>query len=697
METWNADIASLLYSPLDGVMPFRLLRLHPGKAGEHLSTELIPTSVDDADSQYEAISYTWGSPANPPSITCNNLNLIIQRNAFDMLHDLRQPDKPRIIWVDAICIDQSNVEERASQVSIMHHIYRRSKRVVIWLGKPDEYSSLAMSYAAGLDAPKLIAEPQELGLHGRMNAWEVYSRKPYFFDSEGETESSQHETLGIALVKFINRPWFNRIWVQQEAALCRRTQVICGEQEVGWDNVYALAWVLTPRSIEVYPDYISDDQNSTLNNLAAIQHIQRRRRQLYGDSHWHEKGRKNISPFSSCIADVSRFGATDPRDKMYALQCFAEDANEWFEVDYRVPWEILYTDVARRFLQQGILGFLKSAGRARQKPDGVLPSWAPDFRDGNWSKSTIEEHPSWMAGGPKTDYASACPGRAAGSVHNLPKRHRKRLNLPDRLKTYKDTRKSLLQSYASFKCMMADEIIYIADVVEDPFDVKATLDVLRTDLHYIEKLEPQTYINGESIADAYKLTLILSSDRSQLLVDSKYVCDNWGDWIQWLEDPLRGRDDMPIWEYSMEAAESIHRFRFAMTSHGYFCLVPQATKRGDVVSIFVGYSLGVVIRPWQPPLTLMKEDKGSQEKPRGKEDTEYFEFIGDSYIHGMMNNEARCVIEEFNCRHNPTQTQLNKMLQTSDSGNGEAWKTLGLHGGYERILETLGDHMVRLV
>nr|AVY05527.1 heterokaryon incompatibility protein [Nodulisporium sp.] len=677
METWNADIASLMYRPFSGAVPFRLLRLHPGKSGGQLIAELIPTSVDEADGQYEAISYTWGSPENLCCIICNDFNLKVQKNAFDMLLDLRQRDEPRVIWVDAICIDQSNVEERASQVSIMHHIYRRAKRVVVWLGKPDEYSSLAMSYAATLDVPKLIAEPQELGLHGPLMRGK--------FTRESFTSSTLKERRSRVNI----RPW--------EAALCRHTCVVCGEQEVDWDNVYALAWMITPRSVEVYPDYIPDNQNGTLNNLAAIQHIQRRRRQLFGDSHWHEKGRTSMYPFSFCIADVGRFGATDPRDKMYALQCFAEDANEWFKVDYRVPWEILYTDIARRLLQQGILGFLKSAGRARQKPNSILPSWAPDFRDGNWGKSIIEMHPTQTAGGPKTDWATACPGRSAGSVHNLPKCHRKRLDLPNSLKSFKDTRKSLLQSYASFKCMMSDEVIYIAAIVEDPFDVKATLDVLRGDLQYIGQLESRTYLNGESITDAYKLTLILSSNRDQVPVDSKYARDNWDDWIRWLEDPLSTRNNMPIWAYPMEASEAIHRFRFAMTRRGYFCLVPRATKLQDVVSIFVGYPLGVVNRPWRPSSTYLNGKTANDEPSSGEEKMEYFEMIGDSYIHGMMENEARCIIDEFKCRHNPNQTQLNKMLKASDSGRGEAWRTLGLHGGYERILETLGDHLVKLV
>ncbi|KAL7624188.1 hypothetical protein AAE478_005746 [Parahypoxylon ruwenzoriense] len=696
METWNADIVSSLYQSLEGEMPIRLLRLHPGKRGDSLSADIISTSVAEADSQYEATSYTWGSPIDPQCMTCNGLNVVIQRNAFEMLNDLRLPDQPRTVWIDAICIDQSNIEERAWQVSFMHYIYRRAKRVLVWLGKPDVYSFRAMAYAAELNVAKILDESRDNSGFATLS-WDIYIRKSYFFEPEdGAEESSQHQTLGIALVKFINRPWFNRVWIQQEAALCRDTQMICGPQEVGWDNIYALAWMLLPRSIGLHPDYISEDLNGTLNNISAVENIQRRRKRQFGDF-YRTRGTLIYLPLITSLIFSSRYGATDPRDKLYSLQYFAEDASEWFEVDYSIPWQILYIDVARRFLQQGILGFLKNAGRARQKPDGVLPSWAPDFRDGNWGSNMMAEHPSWMAGGPKTDTASATLAKSAGNLHTLPKRHRRRLDLPKEFKNFKGPRKALLQSYASFKCTMSDEIVYIADVLDDPFDIETTLKILGKDLDYIGKLEPQTYLNNESLQDAYKLTLILSSNRDQDIVDSGYVRGNWDDWIQWLEDPRRGREDMPVWEYSMEAAGALQSFRFAITKHGYFCLVPRAAQLHDVVCIFVGYLLGVVIRPWQPPSSRMSDRKAGERPADGAEETEYFELIGDSYIHGMMRNEARCIIVEFGCKHNPTQTQLGKMAEASDSGRGVSWKTLGLHGGYERVFSTLGDHLVKLV
>ncbi|XXG94923.1 hypothetical protein Hte_001182 [Hypoxylon texense] len=692
MEKWNADIVSLLYKPLVGSMPIRLLRLQPGQPGDELIAELIPTSIDEVEGQYEATSYTWGSPADPKRMTCDGLNVIIQKNAFNMLNDLRRTEQTRTVWIDAICIDQSNIEERASQVSIMHHIYRRAKRVVIWLGKPDDHSALSMTYAAGLHIAKLLGESRDLG-DSATKDWEIYTQKSYFFELDEKRDPRQHQTLGIALVKFVNRPWFNRVWVQQEAALCRETRATCGDQEVGWDNIFALAWMLLPRSIGLYPDYIPDDINRTLNNISAVENIQRRRRRLFGDL-YQTRPDLIFQPLISRLVNSSRFGATDPRDKLYSLQYFAEDADTWFDIDYGIPWQILYADVARRFLERGILGFLKNAGRVRQKPDSMLPSWAPDFRDGNWGSNVMVEHPSWMPGGPKTDIAYDTPGKAAGSVHNLPKKHRKRLDLPKELRDFKDSRKSLLQSYASFKSTMSDEIVYLADVLDDPFDVEATLRILSKDLDYIEKLGSQTYLNSESISTAYKLTLILSSNYEQSIVDSQYADAHWDEWIQWLKDPLRGRETMPVWQYSMEATGTLQSFRFAITRHGYFCLVPRDTQVHDMVSIFVGYQTGVVVRHWQPPSSQGKAPEGSS---KGAVATEYFELIGDAYIHGMMTNQARCIIEEFRCKHNPTQSQLQAMLKASNSGHGESWKTLGLPGGYTKILETLGDHLINLI
>jgi hypothetical protein len=114
---------------------------------------------------------------------------------------------------------------------------------------------------------------------------------------------------------------------------------------------------------------------------------------------------------------------------------------------------------------------------------------------------------------------------------------------------------------------------------------------------------------------------------------------------------------------------------------------------GDEIGIIQSYELAVVLRRLPPPPMVHKEGK----KPTLSTSDPYFELIGDAYVHGMMENEARCINDEFNCRYEPTQAQWDKMLNASDGGRGQPWATLDLDGRYERIFKTLGPRTVRLV
>ncbi|KAK0615092.1 heterokaryon incompatibility, partial [Bombardia bombarda] len=163
----------------------RLLLLQPGAPFDPIKCDLVPCQLNDVQHTYDATSYTWGSPEDPPQVECNGLTMKVQRNAFDMLTDLRLCDRPRTVWIDAICINQSDVQERSQQVRMMHQVYERAKCVVVWLGRPDEDSRLAMRYAGGLNPASHI---EELG--------DILAKK-----------------LAAAMVSLINRPWFNRVWV----------------------------------------------------------------------------------------------------------------------------------------------------------------------------------------------------------------------------------------------------------------------------------------------------------------------------------------------------------------------------------------------------------------------------------------------------------------------------------------------------
>ncbi len=82
---------------------------------------------------YEALSYVWGSPKKPQVLFIDDDYIRITENLHAALQRLRDPSLPRIIWIDAVCINQDDPGERAHQVKSMAKIYAKASRVVVWL------------------------------------------------------------------------------------------------------------------------------------------------------------------------------------------------------------------------------------------------------------------------------------------------------------------------------------------------------------------------------------------------------------------------------------------------------------------------------------------------------------------------------------------------------------------------------------
>ncbi|KAI1813225.1 hypothetical protein GGS20DRAFT_577762 [Poronia punctata] len=708
MDKWNAEAASDLYKDLEGDLPIRLLLLHPGQRNEALRTELVPTTLDEAQGCYDATSYTWGAPVNPEKIDCGGSQLWVQRNAFNMMVDLRRTDRPRKVWIDAICINQCSLDERAAQVAIMHHIYRRAGATWIWLGPPDEHSSVAMAYAGKLEAKKYV---DEFSYCGYASITSRFVEKSYFFDTlfnrGGIDEARLKETV-VGIVDFLNRPWFSRVWIQQEASLSRDVHVVCGTDVVDWDNLFALAWLLCPPYTETWPDYVHHRLSRTINNIQAVRIIQRVRHHYFQDKY----GPTDLAlSFENLVEYVSRYEATDARDRVYAMGNIIQDGNQWFDVDYRVPWQILYTDVARRFLEVDALRFLQNAGRVRQEPDTALPSWAPDYRYKEESEFVLSRTDLWKAGG-KSQAAFIPPSNpnAGGKVKALPKGRKRQFVMSDELRDYRGAQKSLLQSFASFRCLMSDEIVYVGGYVDTgkgelDTNIRAIFETVKKDMEFVGSLDMADYINGDSMLDAYKLTLIVGCDAQQEIVRADYVREHWDEWFKWYEQGCPGYWDVtskqPKLNAALESSSATKNFVFAVTKHGYFCLVPRMAQIGDQIAIFHPYEVAVILRPSLPttaPAPAPAPAPPTQGKKKQTATAEvYYELVGDAYVHGMMENEARCISDEFNCKFESTKAQWEKILRLSDGGKGEGWKTLDLDGGYERILGTLGPRTLKVV
>ncbi|KAI1173251.1 hypothetical protein F4777DRAFT_589985 [Nemania sp. FL0916] len=690
MDQWNSKIASSLYQPLEGDLPIRLLLIHPGEPSQPLKTELVPTTLENAQGCYDATSYTWGSPETPELINCGDSQLWVQRNAFDMMLDLRRPDRPRRVWIDAVCINQCDLDERAAQVAMMHHIYRRAGATWVWLGRADEHSSVAMAYAATLNAETYVREFAD-SRYGSILA--RFVEKSYFFDPSFNAglSDSQIRDLAIAIVNFLNRPWFSRVWIQQEVSLSENTQVACGPDAVAWDSIFALAWIMGPRYTETWPDYVHSQLDSIINVIVAVRGIQRARHYYFQDRYGKSS---NVVGFGALVENVSRYEATDPRDRIYAMGNILADSKDWFDVDYRVPWEVLYTDVATRFLEANTLRFLKNAGRIRQKSDTALPSWVPDYSHKDDGSYMIPLPTLWKAGGVSSDPFIPPVRTSRSKVSPLPKGRRRRFPMSEDLKAFKGPKKSLLQSFASIRCLMSDRITYVGDWVDTEegnvkTNVARMVEGIKRDVEHIDTLRTTAYFNGDTLLDAYRLTLIMSCDAQQEPIRSNYTRTHWDDWFNWYEQGCPGYWDAnlkhPAMDPAFESSGAMKTFRFAVTEHGYFCLAPRITEIGDEVAILQSYELAVTLRRLPAP-----------SQPQAETDP-FFELLGDAYVHGMMENEARCITDEFNYKYEPSQAQWRKILEASDGGRGEPWATLGLSGQYERILKTLGARTIRLV
>lgn len=166
------------------------------------------------ETQYEALSYCWESDHNSGSITLNGQDFEVAGNLLLALTHLRHPESPRILWIDAICIDQKNIEERSRQVRRMGSIYGYASMVHVWLGPEDGFSSYGMTLLA------FLASGQEM------------SMEPPLLLGNDISDTTHCYRFGLRSIYM--RSWFGRLWVVQEAALARRITLTCGKASFSW-------------------------------------------------------------------------------------------------------------------------------------------------------------------------------------------------------------------------------------------------------------------------------------------------------------------------------------------------------------------------------------------------------------------------------------------------------------------------------
>ncbi|KAF2647811.1 HET-domain-containing protein [Lophiostoma macrostomum CBS 122681] len=299
---------------------------------------------------YEALSYVWGSSEDSKVVHVDGRRMNITQNLHGALLHLRDPTFARILWIDAICINQDDLDERAQQVRFMARIYGCAQRVVVWLGEEANGSAEALHFLGRTIRPRHLSNELsrhivdrgslQKSLYPEKNVLDIdegYNR----LNSVGSDQVPGHEyqeivfdkefTVGDAVKALLSRKWFKRVWVVQEVAAARDILLMCGSTELNGYHFFKNIQGWNPESENggLYSHWIHSWLKLILRSA--------------GDHSSKGDSSLRLYPLRQLVGLFGKFEATDLRDKIYALMGMCTDSLDalGFEVDYRVSWKVI--------------------------------------------------------------------------------------------------------------------------------------------------------------------------------------------------------------------------------------------------------------------------------------------------------------------------------------------------------------------
>ncbi|KAH8896592.1 HET-domain-containing protein [Thozetella sp. PMI_491] len=355
-----------LYEPLDSSrMEFRVIRLFPfGQPDGMVHCSLETRSLLE-DSHYNAISYAWGDPTATEELSCNHTVVRVGKALHSVLSNmclwLPESDKHLELWIDGLCINQSDLEERSSQVLIMDKIYRKAVTTIVWLGPEADDSAYIMSVILRVGDSKTLDSSKP----------ETWSQFPEIFDVR----------FWAALHALFKRRYWSRLWVLQEIVVSSGVTVCCGKAEALWRHLYRthsflsdLAWDEPWKSFS--PEIVWYMTTGFHDRITV----------LGGAKEQYE--RRGGDPILAQLNRTIQFQCTDPRDKVYALLGVSEDDLNIIP-DYTASVNDVYTHVLSNKLVGGLNSIiLVLSGSGIFSPEDrtpCLPSWVCDWAA--WSYS----------------------------------------------------------------------------------------------------------------------------------------------------------------------------------------------------------------------------------------------------------------------------------------------------------------------
>ncbi|KAL9082221.1 MAG: hypothetical protein Q9165_008927, partial [Trypethelium subeluteriae] len=188
---------------------------------------------------FVALSYVWGDLSVKAEIYVDNTPVLVTSNLETALRQLRNHSRIKqgfMIWIDALCINQADLEERTCQVALMKDIYASAWHVVVWLGPEADDSDLAMMAMRYLSLRSREREPR-LGLYRTFERYII--RTKFFCWKHSHKQLQIRVNVLRAICHLLARPYWRRLWIIQEITLAaRQSPVLCGDSCILLEDIH---------------------------------------------------------------------------------------------------------------------------------------------------------------------------------------------------------------------------------------------------------------------------------------------------------------------------------------------------------------------------------------------------------------------------------------------------------------------------
>ncbi|KAF5251284.1 hypothetical protein FANTH_3576 [Fusarium anthophilum] len=325
--------------------------------------------LNPAQPAFEALSYAWGQQRDPVVATIEGMvgeclgNIKLGENLATALRHLRYQDKERVLWVDAICINQNDDAERATQVLRMSSIYQDCSRVVIWLG-PEKH-----------DIRLLFSELAYIGSQVETTTNGLILSSPDATDFRwwnNDAYVSLSDEVWSAMDRLDDRPWFHRLWTVQEA-------IMANGDSIAQSGDIIISWPLFRRAIACLMGKLKMPMPRV--TIGAVQDVAEN---PIGATLEH-----TLYTYQARLC-------SDPHDKIYALLAILPPRlASQIRPDYEQPVVELYKSCFLASIKA--LNRWELRGCPRNPDEDNYPSWVPDLSQKDPYERRVSGH-----------YASGC-------------------------------------------------------------------------------------------------------------------------------------------------------------------------------------------------------------------------------------------------------------------------------------------------